>query len=238
MNGPTVAPKRARTVASGSAGSGRPPRSRERKRRAHAPGRSRCSCCRRSSCWSCSTSTRSIYAVRPVATHDGALLETGDFVGLQNYIDVLHAPAFWKAGAVHRSSSRSSGCSAPGSSASGWRCCCAPGSPAGGLFKVLLLLPWVVPIVVSSTAWNWLVATPTAPSRRSCRRARLRQRAVPGRPACSPQIIVCIFKVWISFPFMMMMISAGAGLGRHQRLRGRQHGRRHRLAAVPGSPCR
>ena len=32
-----------------------------------------------------------------------------------------------------------------------------------GLFKILLLLPWIVPVVVSSTAWNWLVATPGSP---------------------------------------------------------------------------
>jgi len=38
--------------------------------------------------------------------------------------------------------------------------------PGRGIFKVLLLLPCVVPIVVSSTAWNWRVATPQS---RSCR---------------------------------------------------------------------
>ena len=32
-----------------------------------------------------------------------------------------------------------------------------------GTFKVLLLLPWVVPVVVNSTSRNWLLATPDSP---------------------------------------------------------------------------
>src|SRR5689334_8674829 len=35
--------------------------------------------------------------------------------------------------------------------------------PGNAVFKVLLLLPWIVPVVVSSTAWNFLVATPQSP---------------------------------------------------------------------------
>ena len=57
--------------------------------------------------------------------------------------------------------------------------------PASGMFKVLLLLPWVVPVVVSSTSWNWLVATPQSPMPVLARGLGLRQRALPGRPARS-----------------------------------------------------
>ncbi len=37
--------------------------------------------------------------------------------------------------------------------------------------------------------------------------ARPRRRELPRRPVLA-QVVVCIFKVWISFPFMMMMMSS------------------------------
>ena len=35
--------------------------------------------------------------------------------------------------------------------------------PGATTFKVLLMVPWVVPVVVSTTAWNWLIATSSSP---------------------------------------------------------------------------
>ena len=79
--------------------------------------------------------------------------------------------------------------------------------PAGGTFKVLLLLPWVVPIVVSSTAWNWLVATPDSLIPSLFRNLGLGTPLFLADPTLAA-ITVMVFKVWVSFPFMMMMISA------------------------------
>jgi multiple sugar transport system permease protein len=79
--------------------------------------------------------------------------------------------------------------------------------PAGGLFKVLLLLPWIVPVVVSSTAWNWLVATPQSPIPVILGLFGAGNVNFLGDPVLA-QIVVCIFKVWISFPFMLMMMSS------------------------------
>jgi multiple sugar transport system permease protein len=79
--------------------------------------------------------------------------------------------------------------------------------PAGGTFKVLLLLPWVVPIVVSSTAWNWLVATPDSLIPSLFRNLGLGTPLFLADPNLAA-ITVMVFKVWVSFPFMMMMISA------------------------------
>ena len=79
--------------------------------------------------------------------------------------------------------------------------------PAGGIFKVLLLLPWVVPIVVSSTAWNWLVATPHSPIPMLFENLGLAPPLFLADPTWA-KITVCVFKVWISFPFMMMMTTA------------------------------
>lgn len=74
-------------------------------------------------------------------------------------------------------------------------------------FKVLLLLPWVVPIVVSSTAWNWLVATPDSLIPSLFRNLGMGTPLFLADPSLA-SITVMVFKVWVSFPFMMMMISA------------------------------
>jgi len=79
--------------------------------------------------------------------------------------------------------------------------------PANGVFKVLLLLPWIVPVVVSATAWNWLVATPQSPVPTMLGAVGLGDLNFLGDPLLA-QITVCVFKVWISFPFMMMMMSS------------------------------
>ena len=79
--------------------------------------------------------------------------------------------------------------------------------PGGGVFKVLLLLPWIVPVVVSATSWNWLVATPQSPIPTILSNFGAGDVNFLGDPLLA-QIVVCIFKVWISFPFMMMMMSS------------------------------
>ena len=79
--------------------------------------------------------------------------------------------------------------------------------PSKGAFKVLLLLPWVVPVVVSATSWNWLVATPQSPLPILAQWLGLGNVLFLADPLLA-QVMVCIFKVWISFPFMMMMMAA------------------------------
>jgi multiple sugar transport system permease protein len=138
--------------------------------------------------------------------HTGTLVDQGTFVGLQNYIDNLTSPAFWKAAGF---TAVFTVVGVFGSWAVGLALALLLRTriPAGGVFKVLLLLPWVVPIVVSSTAINWLVATSSSPI------PVLFDHLGLGQPlfladATWARILVCVFKVWISFPFMMMMSSA------------------------------
>ena len=79
--------------------------------------------------------------------------------------------------------------------------------PGGGVFKVLLLLPWIVPVVVSATSWNFLVATPQSPGPIILQALGFGDVNFLGDPVLA-QIVVCVFKVWISFPFMMMMMAS------------------------------
>lgn len=147
------------------------------------------------------------------SVRDGSLINAGEYVGLENYRATLISPAFW------RSVQFTMVFTVVG----------VFGSWLGGLalalllrtripgrtvFKTLLLLPWVVPVVVSSTAWNWLVATPQSPLPSLAAALGLGTPLFLADPTLA-KVTVCVFKVWISVPFMMMLIGAAlAGIDR------------------------
>jgi multiple sugar transport system permease protein len=140
------------------------------------------------------------------SVHNGNLVDVGQYVGLQNFRIDLDNPAFWQAveftvifclvGIF-------------GSWAVGLALALLLRKRiyGRGFFKTLLLLPWVVPVVVTSTAWQWLVATPTSPVPRLAQEFGLGQLLFLDTPGLA-KIIVCVYKVWLSFPFMMLMASA------------------------------
>ncbi|MDQ0730007.1 carbohydrate ABC transporter permease [Arthrobacter sp. B1I2] len=140
------------------------------------------------------------------ATHDGNLLQTGNFVGGENFATVLTSPAFWKA-AQFTLWFTIVGVFGSWLVGLGLALLLRTRIPGAGTFKVLLLLPWVVPIVVSSTAWNWLVATPDSLIPSLFRNLGMGTPLFLADPNLA-SITVMVFKVWVSFPFMMMMISA------------------------------
>ena len=137
------------------------------------------------------------------ATHNGSLINTGAFVGWDNFVDVLTSPGFWKA-ARFTLVFTIVGVFGSWAVGLGLALLLRTRIPARGLFKVLLLLPWVVPIVVSSTAWNWLVATPQSPVPSLFHALGLGTPLFLADPTLA-MVTVCVFKVWVSFPFMMMM---------------------------------
>jgi len=140
------------------------------------------------------------------AVHDGDLLNLGGFVGLANFQDALTDPLFWWSA---RFTLIFSLCGVFGSWAVGFALALLlkPSFPGRSVCKILLLLPWIVPIVVSSMSWNWLTATPD--SLLPVLAADLGFGRVMFLADPSMAIItVCLFKIWISYPFMMMMMSA------------------------------
>ncbi|MBO0744645.1 MAG: sugar ABC transporter permease [Candidatus Dormibacteraeota bacterium] len=142
--------------------------------------------------------------------HNGNLNEAGDFVGLQNYVGILInstlTPIFWHAAWFTLIFTVTG---VFGSWAIGLAVAMLLRTriPANDVFKVLLLLPWIVPVVVSAFSWNWLVATPQSPLPFLAARAGLGNVLFLANPILA-QVTVCCFKVWISFPFMMMMMRA------------------------------
>jgi multiple sugar transport system permease protein len=137
---------------------------------------------------------------------DGSLISAGDFVAMKNYVDVLSDAEFW---ASARFTVIFTLVGVFGSWVVGLALAILLKTriPGKTLFRVLLLLPWVVPVVVSATAWNWLVATPQSPFPILAQWLGLGNVLFLANPLLA-QITVCVFKVWISFPFMMMMMAA------------------------------
>jgi multiple sugar transport system permease protein len=146
-----------------------------------------------------------IYAATQ-SVRNGTLISSGNFVGFDNYRHILTESTFWNS-ALFTLIFTVTGVFGSWITGLALALLLRTKIPAGALFKVLLLLPWVVPIVVSATSWNWLVATPQSPFPRLAAALGLGNVLFLANPVLA-QITVCIFKVWISFPFMMMMMSA------------------------------
>ena len=138
--------------------------------------------------------------------YDGNLVKFGSFVGLQNFGTALADPVFWQAA---RFTLIFTVCGVFGSWIIGLSLALLLRNRihAPGAFKTLLLLPWVVPIVVSSTSWNWLVATPSSPIPLLAKNLGFGTVLFLADPTLA-QITVIVFKIWVAFPFMMLMASA------------------------------
>jgi multiple sugar transport system permease protein len=139
--------------------------------------------------------------------HDGGLLDLGNFIGLRNYASVLSDPVFW---ASARFTLIFTLCGVFGSWLLGFALALLlrPRFPGRNLFRVLLLMPWIVPIVVSAMGWNWLLATRNSLLPQMIEGLGLGRVMFLADPTMAV-ITVCVFKVWISYPFMMMLM-AGA----------------------------
>lgn len=140
------------------------------------------------------------------SVHDGSLINRGAYVGLGNYGTTLASPAFWRS-VEFTVIFTVVGVFGSWAVGLGLALLLRTRIPGRGIFKTLLLLPWVVPIVVSSTAWNWLVATPQSPLPALAHSLGLGTPLFLADPTLA-KVMVCVFKVWVSFPFMMMMSGA------------------------------
>ncbi|MCL2516299.1 MAG: sugar ABC transporter permease [Microbacteriaceae bacterium] len=138
--------------------------------------------------------------------HFGDLVNAGPFVWFQNYASVLTSAQFWTA-ALFTLVFTVVGVFGSWAVGLGLALLLRTRIPLNGMWKVLLLLPWVVPTVVSATSWNWLVATPQSPLPVLAHALGFGNVLFLADPTLA-RVTVCIFKVWISFPFMMMMMSS------------------------------
>jgi multiple sugar transport system permease protein len=140
------------------------------------------------------------------ALTDGNLVQIGNFVGLQNFVTAVNLPGFLPA-VEFTVVFTIVGVFGSWIIGLGLALLIKTRVYARGLIKTLLLLPWIVPIVVSSTAWNWLVATSSSPIPLLLKSLGFGNVLFLADPTLA-QITVLAFKVWVSFPFMLLMMSS------------------------------
>jgi multiple sugar transport system permease protein len=138
--------------------------------------------------------------------HNGNLVQTGMFVGFANYILDFHNSVFWQA-AIFTVIYCIVGVFGSWIVGLGLALLLRQRIHTPGLFKTLLLLPWIVPVVVTATSWKWLVASPTSWVPRIAENIGLGQLLFLDSPGLAKTIVIA-YKVWLSFPFMMLMASA------------------------------
>jgi multiple sugar transport system permease protein len=137
---------------------------------------------------------------------DGTLIQAGRFVGVANYAQLLTDPEFQHA---LEFSALFAFFGVLGSYAVGLGLALLLNQdfPGRGFFRVALLLPWIIPSIVSIVSWRWLIADQSG---------LINQ--VLGLVGIGPIYFlstngwaifsVIVVKVWRSFPFMMLSLLA------------------------------
>lgn len=137
---------------------------------------------------------------------NGTLLKSGDFVGLANFVqlftmaDFRHALWFSLIFALF---------SVFGSWILGLLLALLLNQdiPGRGFFRVALLLPWIIPSIVSVVSWRWLISDQSG-------LVNVMLQALGFKPiyflSTGPlaTFSVIVVKIWRSFPFMMLSILA------------------------------
>jgi ABC-type sugar transport system permease subunit len=137
---------------------------------------------------------------------DGSLMKAGHFVGLNNYAKLLNSPAFYHS---LRFSAIFAVCNVAGCYllGLGLALLLQKDMPGRGIFRVLLLLPWIAPSLVSIVSWRWMVADDKALFNQII-------KLFGGDPIYFLSdsgwavTIVILIKIWRSFPFMMLSLLA------------------------------
>ncbi|MEV5573867.1 ABC transporter permease subunit [Spirillospora sp. NPDC052269] len=82
--------------------------------------------------------------------------------------------------------------------------------PLGGVLRSLLLLPWLLPLVVSGTTWRWMLDPDTGVVNTVVRGLHLSSSGVPWLTG-TPQALVSVIlvNVWIGIPFNTAILYGG-----------------------------
>ncbi|GGS31536.1 sugar ABC transporter permease [Streptomyces humidus] len=82
--------------------------------------------------------------------------------------------------------------------------------PLGGLLRSLLLLPWLLPLVVSGTTWRWLLDPDTGVANAALRGLHLTSSGVPWLTGTSQALVsVILVNIWVGIPFNTAILYGG-----------------------------
>jgi ABC-type sugar transport system permease subunit len=133
---------------------------------------------------------------------DGTLLKTGDFVGLANYAALLRMEDFQYS---LQFSALFALCNVVGSYVIGLGLALLLNQdmPGRGFFRVALLLPWIIPSIVSIVSWRWMIADQNGLFNQALGLLNLGPIYFLGSSDTAIFSVIMI-KIWRSFPFMMV----------------------------------
>lgn len=137
---------------------------------------------------------------------DGNVVQTGDFVGLENYQMVLTNSRFWNSVGF---SIFFSAITIIGSYLIGLILALILNKnvPGRGFFRAAFIIPWVIPTVVSVSAWRWLINDQTSMINSFLGFFNIKPILFLADPMWA-RIMVCVIKIWISYPFVLISLLA------------------------------
>jgi multiple sugar transport system permease protein len=138
-----------------------------------------------------------VYSLR-----EGSLLRLEEFVGLRNYTDLLGNSDFQHAlrfSAIFAATS----VVASYTIGLGLALLLNQEMPGRGLFRVALLLPWIIPSIVSVASWRWMIADESGIVNRMLDVVGIGPIYFLSSEGWAMFSVIMI-KVWRSFPFMMV----------------------------------
>ncbi|GGZ06394.1 sugar ABC transporter permease [Streptomyces olivaceoviridis] len=82
--------------------------------------------------------------------------------------------------------------------------------PLGGLLRSLLLLPWLLPLVVSGTTWRWMLDTDSGVVNEALRHLHLLSSGIPWLTGTSEALVsVILVNIWVGVPFNTALLYGG-----------------------------
>ncbi|MET8562628.1 sugar ABC transporter permease [Streptomyces flaveolus] len=131
------------------------------------------------------------------------------FVGLRNYTKILSADGFWQ---VLLTTVVFTVGSVVGQFVIGLALALffQRKFPLGGLLRSLLLLPWLLPLVVSGTTWRWMLDTDNGVVDQALRDLHLLSSGIPWLTGTSEALVsVILVNIWVGIPFNTALLYGG-----------------------------
>jgi multiple sugar transport system permease protein len=82
--------------------------------------------------------------------------------------------------------------------------------PLGGVLRALLLVPWLLPLVVSGTVWRWMLYNDSGVVNQTLEHLHLISQPVPWLVSTSASLYaVTLVNIWVGIPFNMVILYGG-----------------------------
>jgi multiple sugar transport system permease protein len=82
--------------------------------------------------------------------------------------------------------------------------------PLGGVLRSLLLVPWLLPLVVSGTVWRWMLYNDSGVLNQTLLHLHVISHPIPWLVSTNMSLVaVTLVNVWVGIPFNMVILYGG-----------------------------